>query len=202
MPENTITCPACPANCAGFEMPAVQSDYCTDAMVLELSEIKRILVAEVDQTDKTKALGGPTDWTDKAAWTTAINNTTSNKVRSIYGIGDIPEPESTTVTVHDNQTKVISKKYGMNFDIQDVNTVNYTAARTLQCGGSVRFWYETRGGYLYGGADGIPATIANVTSPNERGADAYKMIKLLLNWNAKCEPERIASPFDEETTPP
>lgn len=200
MPINTYDCPACPENCAAFTMPTVVSDDCVDSIDLQLGEIKRILVT-VPATDKTKALGGPTDWTDSADWTTALHQTTASKVRSFYGIGDIPDPEDTIVSLHDGKTKVASSKFTLNFDILDLNDTNYEAARKFQCGTSIRYWYEDRSGYLHGGQDGIPGTLTKVTMPHERGNDAYKKIKFLINWNAKCSPARIPSPWEEVVAP-
>lgn len=194
---STYECPACPDECGDFVMPAIVSEDCPDSIESELSEIKQLFIASVDPADKTKALGGPTDWTSKTAWETAIDNTLAGKVRSIYGIGDVGEPEKTTRTFHDNKTKVTGRKYTLTFDILDMKQVNYDAMRKLQCGGSLRIWFMTRGNGMYGGQNGIPVNINDADSTFDRGADAYKKIVLSLQWNAKCAPQRIPSPWSE-----
>lgn len=188
-------CPTCAEDCEDFVMPAVKSDYCPNSMRLELAEIKRIFITIHDDENPGEALGGPADWTSAASWATAIDQTTAGKVRSLHGVGDLPDPEDTTVTVHDNQQVVIERRRTLNFDVMDINTLNHEAMRKLQCGGSGRLWYESRGGYLYGGQNGIGINIIPPTSPHARGADSFKAIKFVFRWNSICDPERIPSPF-------
>ena len=194
-------CPECEVSCDDYVLPAVQSEYCPATMTLELAEIKRILLAEVDATTK-EAVGAPADWLDDTLWDAAIDNATSNTIKSLYGIGDVAEPEGKVVTVHDGQEVNLEDTYTLVFDVQDTNATNYTAARSLSaCKGRYFLWYETRGNFLYGGQSGIPVNLVRVTSPNERGADAYKVIKFYFKWIASCLPERAASPFADAAVP-
>lgn len=195
--RSTYPCPACPEDCGDFVMPEIVSEDCLDSIESELSEIKVLFIASVNPADKTKPIGGPADWTDSALWDAAIDNALPNKIRRVYGIGDIPEPTETTRTFHDNLTKVTNRQYLMTFDILSLAQVNYDAMRKLQCGGSLRVWFMTRGDGFYGGQDGIPVSINSAGSTFERGADAFKKIVLKLQWNAKCDPSRIASPWSE-----
>lgn len=196
---NMYPCPTCPEDCGDFVMPDVVSEDCIDTIVSELSEIKELFIATVDPADKTKPLGGPTDWTLKSAWESVIANTGAAKVRRLFGIGDVAEPEKTTRTFHDNKTKVTSRKYTLTFDILSLHQTNYDAMRTLQCGGTLRIWFMDRGNFLYGGQDGIPVNINDAESIFERGADSYKKIVLKLDYTALCSPERTPSPWSEVT---
>lgn len=187
------TGPGCPENCAEFVMPAIVSEYCTDSVLSELSEIKQLLLVETDANGD--AVIVPTDYTDAADWATAMHNTTTAKIRNLYGIGDIAEPEKITRTFYDNITKVVSRKFTLTFDVLDMAQVNYNAMRTLQCGGSLRMWVITRGNYLYGGPTGAFVNINDAGSTFDRGADAYKKIVFKLEWESLYDLPRIASPF-------
>lgn len=197
----TYPCLDCAENCGETELPVFVSEYCSDAVVLELSEISELYIASIDPADKTKALGGPSDWTSKTSWESAISNTGAGKVRKLFGSGDVPEGEPITVPIHDGQDKVLNYNYVINYDIQSMTQENYTAMRMLQCGGNFRIWYMTRGGFLYGGQNGIPVNVRKATSPSERGKESYKILKFVFAWTAKCDPERIASPWSEPIVP-
>ncbi len=199
---NTYPCPECPTDCSDFELPDFLSDDCPDLIELELSEIKQIFIAEIDPTDKTKAKGGPSDWTDKTIWEASIDNATPGKVKRLFGIGDAPEGETKFVTIHDNQQKIISVDRLVNFEMQNMAQVNYDAMRKLQCGAKVRIWWITRGDFMYGGQNGVPSLVKKASSPSEKGADAYKKINFQFSFSAKCDPERIPSPWSESNVAP
>lgn len=143
-------------------MPAIVSEYCTDSILSELSEIKELFLVSTDANGD--AVVVPTDYTDSADWDQVLHNTTAAKIRRAYGIGDIAEPEKITRTFYDNITKVVDRKYTMTFDILDLAQVNYDAMRTLQCGGTLRAWFITRGNYLYGGPTGMFVNINDADS--------------------------------------
>jgi hypothetical protein len=199
---STYPCPDCPEDCGDFVMPVFSSEDCIDTITSELSEIKELFLAEYDPEDRTKPLGGPADWTLKADWEAAISNTTTGKVRRLYGIGDVAEAEKTTRTFHNNKQKVVNRAYPLTFDVLDLNQINYDAMRAFQCGGDIRIWFMDRGNYLYGGQDGIPLTISDADSLFERGADAYKKIVIKGIYNALCAPDRTPSPWGEPSITP
>ncbi len=194
-------CPACPETCDEYTLPVVKSEYCPQNVQVRRGEIKRILIAEVNPEDKTKPLGGPADWTSIEAWTTAIDNDATGKVKSIYGIGDMPDPTDTYAPIHDGLEALIDRLYTMNFSIVDTNDVNYNAARALQCGGTFFLWYEDRGNYLYGGENGIKVELKSPRIPRERGNESYLNINTAIIWHSGCDPERVASPFTEGPAP-
>lgn len=188
-------CPECP-QCEEFVLPPVQSADCPEGQVLEQSEIKRLLIAELDPTDNSLPENGPADWTDPADWETAIDNTASSgAVKQLFGLGDVAEPEDTNITTFGFNEVLLRRQYPMTFTLQDGNDVNYNFVRALQCGATVRIWYETNGNYLYGGQNGILARIVRVTAPKERGIDSVVNYNFEIVWSAKCEPERVFSPF-------
>lgn len=188
-------CETCATDCDDFVLPAVITNKCANAVTVELSEINMILWAENDPTNPGKALGGPSDWTSAAAWDTAIDDSGAGKVRTLIGVGDIPEPEDVTIQIHDGISKVIARKRSLNFSQFDRNTVNYDFFRKIQCGGNGRIWWTTRGGWLYGGADGVGVDVPPPSDPFNRGNDSYVTSNYRFLWDALCSPERVASPF-------
>lgn len=198
--DGLYTCPTVPEACEDWVSPAIQSEYCPENVELELSEIKRVFMAQVDPTDASLPLNGPTDWNLEADWAGSIDNTTDDKIRALYGMGDKPEPERTTVTVHDNQEVDLPASHTVNFSVMDMNLVNYEALRAYQHGATVFFWFETRGGGLYGGQNGIKARVRAFFT-KERGNEAYHQGNLVFTWTHKCDPEKIVSPIPEVIIP-
>lgn len=193
-------CPACPEVCDEFALPPVKSENCPQAVTVKRGEIKRILLAEIDPEDPTKPLNGPADWTDPAAWATAIDNEGTNTVKSLFGLGDMPDPTDTFAVIHDGKEALVDRLYTLNFSIVDTNDINYEAARKLQCGGEYRLWYEDRGNYLYGGPNGIKIELKPPRMPRERGNEAYLNINTAILWHAFCDPMRVDSPFSVSDT--
>lgn len=194
--SNNYPCPDTGTGCDDFPLPEFDSEFCPEGVKLELSEIKRLFVAEVDPTDETEALGGPSDWAEEADWLTSLDNSDPEKVRYLYGIGDKPEPEMQEATIHDNQTVVLSKTHTVNFDILDMNDTNYEAVRKLQKRQRRRVWFETRGGYLYGGDHGILCSL-QARFVKERGAEAFHRGLVEITWERDCDPERVESPIPD-----
>lgn len=195
MSNLAYTCAICPENCGDFVMPNFNSGDCVDDYEIELSEIKRILITTPSPTDSNLAVGAPADWTNKAQWASAIDNTAVGKIRSIYGIGSEDEGSDKVITIHDNIQKIVSTIKTVLFKILNRNSENYAAANKFSCGATVRFWYETRGGYLYGGPQGIKATVSKPKDPKNEGADSIAQLILPLVYESSCLPLRIVSPW-------
>lgn len=196
MATNTAyECPACPV-CDEFVLPPVQSADCPEGQTIEQSEIRQILLAEIDPQDNSEPLNGPSDWTDPADWETAIDNdAASGTVKQLFGIGDTGEPEDTNITTFNFAEFILDREYTLNFTLHDSNDVNYAFIRALQCGATVRFWFETAGNYLYGGQNGILARVQRVVAQRDRGRESFVQYNFTITWRATCEPERTFSPF-------
>ena len=82
----------------------------------------------------------------------------------------------------------------MNFTIDDVSEENYEFMRSTECGGKYRLWYETKGGYMYGGNDGIKVSIVMDDVLN-RGVDEIETLNGVVTWRNKFSPERVKSPI-------
>ena len=66
-----------------------------------------------------------------------------------------------------------------------------------ECGGKYRIWYETHGGYLYGGNEGVKCSIIMDDVLN-RGLDEIETLNGVATWRAKFSPERTKSPIYQE----
>jgi len=186
-------CPTC-AECDELEVPDFSFNDNCDPEQNE-SEICDILFTIEDPENAGEALGGPTDWTLAPDWATAIDNTGTGTVRRLTVLGDLPEPEQ-EIRIASKRRKVMGpKNFTLNGTIDDVTDANYDAARILECGGVVRMWYATIGGKLYGGQEGIKASITKANMPLDRGQNTFERIELQFQWEHSCHPPRTDNPL-------
>jgi len=141
--------------------------------------------------------GNPlTDWTSLSEWNSRIDNTSTGAtaIRELTVIGSLPVPEQSETVKSDGRTKYGLKNFTLSADIDDNSDVNYEFVRATGCNRTYRFWFQTVGGKLYGGPEGILAVLkADEDIPNDRNQDA--ILKLELKWKSQFRPERIPSPM-------
>lgn len=182
--------PTCPTDCSSALAP-VNFSQCNPEVVL--SEIRRIFIAKAN----TPAF---TDWKLITEWTTRISEdaVTDGAIRPITVIGDKPAPAAVVKELSNGRRKNVGKDHTINYTIDDVSEENYEFMRTVECGGLYRIWYETEGGYLYGGNTGILVTLTGDDLLN-RGRDEIETIAGTATWRSKFHPDRILSPiFDSD----
>lgn len=176
----------CPDDC-DFTMPTVSFAECNPEV--NLSQIAKIYITKQTATSLS-------DWTDPAAWAERLSDTdtATNKIRPLTVIGDKPSPETTERTISGGRIVVTDKKHTLNFDIDESNATNHGFARGTKCVKQVKMWYETIGGLLFGGNDGIDATfkVDMVLSRTEGDIILYSG---QLKWTALDLEERITSPI-------
>jgi len=187
------TCETCPTDCSVQQAPDFSINNCVDAIELFLSEISSIYFTGVDEEDCTEPIAKPTDWTSASDWTDVLDNEADDKIRFINVIGDMPEPEQQETILSGGRKKIGNKTYTINGDLDEFNATNYTAMRKLQCGFTGFFWFQTRGGKLFGGPKGFKAIVTKAFSPHERGENVYQKISIQIQWESKCAPDMIAS---------
>lgn len=187
------TGPTCPDSCGTVSLPAVDIQECVDSIQEELSEITDIYVVSVDENSDPVAY--PADWTASAEWDIVLHQSTADKIRHLIVSGDKPDPEDTETTFSKFRQKVTNRRHTINADVDDVSDLNYTFMRNIQCGTTVRIWYATYGGKLYGGPTGILCD-AKATYALERGQDSRALIKFTFTWDKLFEPPRITNPLD------
>lgn len=187
-------CETCVTDCDNAQAPAFTINNCVDAITLYESEIAYLFFVGVKPDDCTEPVIKPTDWTLAADWVAVLSNTDDNKIRQLNVIGDMPVPDKTETILSLGRKKIGMKTFKLNADLDEFNTVNYTASRKLECGFTGFFWYGTKGGLLFGGPKGIKATVVAADNPKERGG-AYEKIILGIEFESKCKPPMIVSPI-------
>lgn len=179
--------PTCSTTCDG-DLPEVLFDDCNPAVAF--SEIRRIFVA--------KKIAAPfEDWTEASEWVARVDASTTlgdDYIRAFTVIGDKPVPNSVSKDISNGRKFVVGKDHVINFLIDDVSDKNYEAMRAFECGGQFRLWYETEGGHMYGGNEGILVNI-NLDSQLNRGREEIGALIGVVNYRAKFTEERTISPI-------
>ena len=176
----------CPNNCE-TELPEVRFSKCSPTIVL--SEIVRIFLGK----QSTEPF---TDWKSATEWTTRLseNGTTANAIRPLTVIADKPAGSPVVKEISNGRKYNLRKDFTINIEIDDVSLENYEFMRVTQCGGEYKLWFETAGGRLYGGNEGIDASLVldNVLG---RGKDEIEKITGTASWDDKFSPEMCTSPI-------
>ena len=176
----------CPNNCE-TELPEVKFSKCSPTIVL--SEIVRIFLGK----QSTEPF---TDWKSATEWTTRLseNGTTANAIRPLTVIADKPAGSPVVKEISNGRKYNLRKDFTINIEIDDVSKENYEFMRVTQCGGEYKLWFETAGGRLYGGNEGIDASLVldNVLG---RGKDEIEKITGTASWDDKFSPEMCVSPI-------
>ena len=176
--------PPCPTTCEGA-VADVSFNEC--APEKHWGEVSKIYIVASN-------FAGFTDVTDLAEWTTNLSDTADNKIRTLIGIGDLPEAEITEVPMSGDRVAVGYKTFNLPFEIDETNETNYAFLLMTECGGKYKIWFETSDGILYGGNAGIEVSFrANLLIPRERTA----LVKFMSNstWKSLKSPFRSASPL-------
>ena len=164
---SVLVIPTCPTDCSG--LPAVYFDEC--APDVHYGEVVKLYMAAVDAADFTNVelLG---------EWTTRLSDAgvDPDAIRELTVYGELPEAEQTEITISGDRTVVGYKQFTLNFEVDETNDINYNWLMNLECNLKFKIWFETSDGRLYGGNEGIEATVrANLMIPKER-TDIVKFI--------------------------
>lgn len=178
--------PTCPTGCADVvaSLPTVKFDDRNPE--INAGEIEKIYLG---------VRGNPfTDWELATEWTTRLASNTATKIIALTVMGDKPAPTTTTKEISGGRKVTVSKDHVINATIDETNETNHEMIRKIECGGQFLAWYETSGGLMFGGKEGIPVSIeANMVIPKGRGENMTH--ELGLSWKAKFTEERIVSPI-------
>lgn len=179
--------PTCPETC-DFNLPVVSFDDCNP--LIAYSEIRRVFIAK-------KGAAPFANWLNAAEWLTRLSQTSvvgDDYIRPLTVIGDKPAAADVVKDISNGRKKVIGKDHTLNITIDDVTQSNYEFMRALECGGQFRFWYETSGGFIYGGNEGFVANIS-LNDILNRGVDEIETIAGPITWRTRFSPERGLSPI-------
>lgn len=176
--------PPCPSDCNGAVADVSFSECAPET---HYGEVSKLYIAPAN-------FPGFTDVTDLAEWTANLSDTDDNKIRTLIGIGDLPEPEVTETPISGDRVVTGYKKFTLPFEVDEVNDTNYNFLLMLECGGKFLMWFETSDGLLFGGNDGIEISMpANYLIPRER--TAVQKIMLRPQWKSLKSPFRCTSPL-------
>ena len=178
--------PTCPQDCTG-NLPMVKFSKC--APIILLSEITKLYVGK-------NSIQPFMDWTTASEWTTRLSETATdaNAIRPITVIGDKPAAAPIKKEISNGRTWTIGKDHTLNVKVDDVSDENYNFMRNSECGGQYRVWFETSGGMLYGGNEGIAVTL-DLNDVLASGKDAIEELVGTATWRAQFHPERVKSPI-------
>lgn len=185
--------PTCSSNCQA-DLAPVQFSDCNP--VLAYSEIRRIFLA--------KSTAAPfADWTSATEWNTRLSETSitgDDYIRALTVIADKPAGAAVSKDISNGRKVTVGKDHTVNATIDDVSDLNYEFIRSLECGGRFKLWYETAGGKMYGGNNGIGRVNIDANDILNRGTEEIETFTLTATWRDKFHPERTNSPiFDGET---
>lgn len=176
----------CPNGCES-DLPIVKFSKCAPKIVL--SEIVRVFIGK-PSTQPFSDVSDASEWTERLSETTL----TANSIRPLTVIGDKPAGSPVVKEISNGRKFNLRKDFTLNIEIDDVSNENYEFMRVTQCGGEYKVWFETAGGYLYGGNKGIDGSVVldNVLG---RGKDEIEKITGTISWSDQFSPERVLSPI-------
>ncbi|WP_313418841.1 hypothetical protein [Sphingobacterium multivorum] len=178
----------CPVGCEEAALPAFVFDDC--APEVNASQIAKVYFAPGNAAPFTDASSG-------IEWATRLGNsaTEGKDIRVLTGIGSKPKPTATTVNISGRRKKTTNRAHSLTFKVDETNQANHDAMRTIQCGGIYTIWFETFGGLLFGGNEGIKNAFIDAGDVMEEGDEAIITHEYLIEWNNLHSPERVVSPL-------
>lgn len=196
MPDlNTWTDITCPSACgATLNYGALPSDpNCVS--VPPLSEISDIYIQPTGAT-------APFNWTTPTAPTAvsgAIDNTQTDnsKTKHLVVIGSQGDPEE-TIYNGPKGTRVVSKRrYTDELRVPITSQQLYDFLRQIQCNTlNFVFWFGTRGGFLFGGSNGISPAFSTARFPKVEGEEGVEEGVMLLEYETdNGDPPRTPNPL-------
>ena len=180
--------PTCPTDCTNT-LPALDFNYCAPENIF--GEIQKIYIAPGDAT-------AFIDVEDLAEWTARLSNITLgdiNIIRWMDVIASKDAPEYTELELSLDRKRLSYKTHKISFKADDVSQSNYDFMRQLECGGYFKIWYSVSGGKMFGGNDGILASItADFIIPETN--DELATIQGMIEWKSKFSPEMTDDPMN------
>ena len=183
---SVLQLPQCPTDCAG-SLGAVSFNEC--APEVHYGEISKLYVARADAADFVSP--------DLIAeWTARLSDTedTVDKIRTFIGMGEMPAPEKTELTISGNRTIYSPKTFNVLFEVDETNDTNYEWLLESECNLKRKFWFETSDGMLYGGKTGIEG-VFNTDAPIPKSRKDIAKFMMSVKWESKNHPLRTISPM-------
>lgn len=177
--------------CGTEELEAVDFDFCDPEV--KASEIQRIFLRKIGSTDFT-------DWTAAEEWNERVSetDTTIDAIRALHVIGDKPLPNAPKKVISMGRTVTPRKEHTINFTIDEVTDANHAFVQSIGTGKRFKMNYETAGGYMFGGNEGITCEITLEMVLN-RGAGETMAYQGTCTWVTTETEDRCTSPIFSET---
>lgn len=177
-------------------------DICTGVLTLKTLPVDQDCIAWLPLKSQVcgivlapAAAGVPVDWTLAPDWATFIDNTDVLNANGKYlvGIGGIPAAEKTVTPFPKAQERVTNREYTLTFNVPNLPEETYDFLIDLQCGdASLQMWYQSVGGWIYGGPDGIDLKSIDVDFPKGEGAEDFDQAVITMTFDACSDPPRTA----------
>ena len=177
--------PICAVDCDSV-LPAVAFDECQPEV--NDGQIYKLYITNI---------GNPfIDVTDLIEWNARLDNTglLPEAIITLHVVGSKPVPTSEEKEISLGRKVTSKKAHTTPFKIDETNATNHEFLRSMECGGNYLFWYETSGGLLFGGDDGIKASFILDMEIPESEADFIQLTGK-ADWKAKFTEERTISPL-------
>lgn len=195
--ENTwfdITCiEECASSCPSWGGVAIETDQdcCPEQ---ELSQICGFYIDPCCQNPITA--WNATAIIDWAAANVDNTDTTGTKVKYITVEGGIDQPTPVIDTLPKGKEYISAYDYSANFERRCVSDAMNDFMRHLQKGNpDACIWYETLGGYIYGGLNGIKPKTLYAVPTNGSGVDDKRIWTVVIQYRTCVDPPRILNPL-------
>jgi len=182
---STNTSPTCGTDCNSL-LPSDHYDFCKPT--LQFGEIEMVYLAAGNAECFS-------DWTLPTEWLARISDAAVgvDYIRRFAVIGDMPAGSNDEIMISLGRKVYTPKTFNLNLDIEDVDDLNYTFMRYLECNETVKCWFKA-GNVLFGGNCGLDVNI-NANYTIERGRKTLHKITLAVTWEEDFSPQRCTSPI-------
>lgn len=178
--------PICADNCEDVvnSLPEVAFDDCNPE--INAGEIRKVYLGIKGK--------GFTSIASATEWAARLAATDDTKLIALTVIGDKPLPTPNTKDISGGRKITLANDHVLNISIDETNATNHGFVRSNQCSGNYQMWYETSGGLVFGGNDGIPAFLnLDMLIPVASGDSI--VYNGSLAWKSKFTEERALSPI-------
>lgn len=178
--------------CGAETLPEVDFNFCEPD--IKLSEIQRVFIGKIGSEPFN-------DWTQAEEWTERMSesSTSINAIRPLTVIGDKPAPAATKKEISNARKINTRKDHTLNFTVDEVTATNHEFLQGVEGGKRFRLWYETAGGLMFGGNNGIPVELTG-DMVLKRGAGEIMGYEYVATWISPTTESRCDSPIFGETT--
>lgn len=179
-------------------LPSLPTSYRSELPPL-LSQVSGLLILP-------KGAQGPASWVVASNITDIIDNTVTDNSAGkwLVGRGRIPKPEEVIINLGKIHREIESRIYALTFEVNIRCNEIYAFLQTIQKNYTAfDFWYNTRGGRLFGGPNGLcPEFVTGWTEYSE-DANGVERGFIQIVWRSCMDPLRtlLSIDLDSEGSP-